>query len=90
MTSMTRRTMRIVALGTLACSGTAFGQFSSGPDVVYSECFDVGETGSVGTMHGYSLSSDTCNIGDKVSVTATRPLSKTKRWRLVEVMERAK
>jgi len=31
-----------------------------------------------------------CNIGDKVSVTATRPLSKTKRWRLVEVLERAK
>jgi small subunit ribosomal protein S17 len=33
---------------------------------------------------------NTANIGDKVSVTATRPLSKTKRWRLVEVMERAK
>ena len=33
---------------------------------------------------------NTCNIGDKVTVTATRPLSKTKRWRLVEVLERAK
>ncbi len=33
---------------------------------------------------------NTCNIGDKVSVTATRPLSKSKRWRLVEVLERAK
>ena len=33
---------------------------------------------------------NTCNIGDKVSVTATRPLSKLKRWRLVEVVERAK
>lgn len=33
---------------------------------------------------------NTCNIGDKVSVTATRPLSKMKRWRLVEVLERAK
>jgi len=33
---------------------------------------------------------NTCNIGDKVKVTATRPLSKTKRWRLVEVIERAK
>jgi len=33
---------------------------------------------------------NSCNIGDKVSVTATRPLSKTKRWRLVEIMERAK
>lgn len=33
---------------------------------------------------------NSCNIGDKVSVTATRPLSKMKRWRLVEIMERAK
>lgn len=33
---------------------------------------------------------NTCNIGDKVSVVATRPLSKTKRWRLIEVLERAK
>ena len=33
---------------------------------------------------------NTCNIGDKVSVMATRPLSKTKRWRLLEVIERAK
>ena len=33
---------------------------------------------------------NTCNVGDKVSVTATRPLSKRKRWRLVEVVERAK
>lgn len=33
---------------------------------------------------------NTCNIGDRVMVTATRPLSKRKRWRLVEVVERAK
>jgi small subunit ribosomal protein S17 len=33
---------------------------------------------------------NTCNIGDKVLVMATRPLSKTKRWRLIEVIERAK
>ena len=33
---------------------------------------------------------NTCNIGDKVSVVATRPISKSKRWRLVEVIERAK
>jgi small subunit ribosomal protein S17 len=33
---------------------------------------------------------NTCNIGDKVSITATRPLSKMKRWRLLEVLERAK
>jgi small subunit ribosomal protein S17 len=30
------------------------------------------------------------NIGDKVLVMSTRPLSKTKRWRLIEVIERAK
>ena len=30
-----------------------------------------------------------CRIGDKVKVMETRPLSKTKRWRLVEIMERA-
>ena len=31
-----------------------------------------------------------CGIGDKVSVMETRPLSKTKRWRLVEIIEKAK
>ena len=31
-----------------------------------------------------------CNIGDTVKVMETRPLSKEKRWRLVEVVERAK
>ena len=31
-----------------------------------------------------------CGIGDKVSVMETRPLSKTKRWRLVSVIEKAK
>ena len=31
-----------------------------------------------------------CNIGDKVKVMETRPLSKDKRWRLVEVIEKAK
>jgi len=30
------------------------------------------------------------NIGDKVRVMETRPLSKTKNWRLVEILERAK
>lgn len=30
------------------------------------------------------------NIGDKVRVMETRPLSKTKNWRIVEVLERAK
>ena len=31
-----------------------------------------------------------CAIGDKVAVMETRPLSKTKRWRLVEIVEKAK
>lgn len=31
-----------------------------------------------------------CNIGDTVKVMETRPLSKNKRWRLVEIMEKAK
>ncbi len=33
---------------------------------------------------------NSCNVGDKVRVIATKPLSKTKRWRLVEVLERAR
>ncbi len=33
---------------------------------------------------------DTCNIGDIVKVMETKPISKDKRWRLVEVMEKAK
>ena len=31
-----------------------------------------------------------CNIGDRVKVMETRPLSKDKRWRLVEIIDRAK
>ncbi len=31
-----------------------------------------------------------CGIGDKVKVMETRPLSKDKRWRLVEIVEKAK
>ena len=31
-----------------------------------------------------------CNVGDTVKVMETRPLSKDKRWRLVEIIERAK
>jgi len=30
-----------------------------------------------------------CHIGDKVKVMETRPLSKDKRWRLVEILEKA-
>ena len=31
-----------------------------------------------------------CKIGDRVKVKETRPLSKDKRWRLVEIIEKAK
>jgi small subunit ribosomal protein S17 len=31
-----------------------------------------------------------CQIGDRVKVMETRPLSKDKRWRLVEIVEKAK
>jgi len=33
---------------------------------------------------------NTCTIGDTVRIMETRPLSKTKCWRLVEIIERAK
>ena len=33
---------------------------------------------------------NTCNIGDTVRISETRPLSKNKTWRLVEIIERAK
>ena len=31
-----------------------------------------------------------CNVGDTVKIMETRPVSKNKRWRLVEIIERAK
>jgi small subunit ribosomal protein S17 len=31
-----------------------------------------------------------CRLGDKVKIMETRPLSKSKRWRLVEIVEKAK
>ena len=33
---------------------------------------------------------NTCGIGDRVRVMETRPLSKDKRWRVVEIIEKAK
>jgi len=33
---------------------------------------------------------NTCNVGDTVRIMETRPLSKSKCWRLVEIIERAK
>ena len=40
-------------------------------------------------LHAHDESND-ANVGDKVRVVACRPMSKTKTWRLVEVVERAK
>ncbi|MFQ3212808.1 MAG: small subunit ribosomal protein S17 [Marivirga sp.] len=34
--------------------------------------------------------SNDCSIGDTVKISETRPISKNKRWRLVEILERAK
>ena len=31
-----------------------------------------------------------CGVGDRVEIMETRPLSKTKRWRLVQIVEKAK
>jgi len=33
---------------------------------------------------------NTCGVGDIVRIMETRPLSKTKKWRLVEILEKAK
>jgi small subunit ribosomal protein S17 len=41
------------------------------------------------TMHAHDERND-ANAGDLVRVVESRPLSRTKRWRLVEVLERAK
>ena len=38
----------------------------------------------------YKLKAHDENIGDRVKVMETRPLSKDKRWRLVEIIEKAK
>ena len=40
-------------------------------------------------FHAHDEKND-CNIGDTVRIMETRPLSKLKRWRVVEVIERAK
>ncbi len=39
--------------------------------------------------HAHDESNDV-NVGDSVRIAETRPLSKTKRWRVVEIIERAK
>ncbi len=40
-------------------------------------------------LHAHDENNE-CGIGDKVEVMETRPLSKTKRWRLVRIIEKAK
>ena len=40
-------------------------------------------------LHAHDANNE-CGIGDRVSVMETRPLSATKRWRLVEIFEKAK
>jgi small subunit ribosomal protein S17 len=39
--------------------------------------------------HAHDEKND-CKIGDTVKIMETRPLSKTKKWRLVQIIERAK
>ena len=40
-------------------------------------------------LHAHDEANDV-NVGDRVRIAETRPLSKTKRWRVLEVIERAK
>ena len=40
------------------------------------------------TVHAHDEKNDS-NVGDKVRISATRPLSKLKRWRVMEVLEKA-
>jgi len=40
-------------------------------------------------LHAHDENND-CNVGDVVSISASRPLSKSKSWNLVEILERAK
>ena len=40
-------------------------------------------------VHAHDESNE-CGVGDKVIIMEKRPLSKTKRWRLVEIVEKAK
>jgi small subunit ribosomal protein S17 len=44
---------------------------------------------SSGTLHAHDEANE-AGIGDTVSVVESRPLSRTKRWRLVEILERAR
>ena len=41
------------------------------------------------TVHAHDEQNE-CGVGDRVEVMETRPLSKTKRWRVTEIIEKAK
>ena len=45
--------------------------------------------GKSSKFHAHDEKND-CGIGDTVKIMETRPLSKIKRWRIVEIIERAK
>ena len=40
-------------------------------------------------VHAHDANNE-CSIGDRVEIMETRPLSKTKRWRLVQIIDQAK
>ena len=40
-------------------------------------------------VHAHDANNE-CSIGDRIEIMETRPLSKTKRWRLVRIIEKAK
>ena len=50
---------------------------------------DKSITVKIDKLHAHDEKNE-CGVGDLVTVMETRPLSKTKRWRLVEIVERAK
>ena len=49
-----------------------------------------GKTQKVSKKYMAHDENNECAIGDKVKIMETRPLSKNKRWRLVEIVEKAK
>jgi hypothetical protein len=65
---------RVVGRGVWSCAAvvafasSALGQFSAGPDVIYSDVQGITNWGSLGGVRAYSLGSHTCNIGDTTLV----------------------
>lgn len=49
-----------------------------------------GKTTSISIKYKVHDPENNCSIGDKVRIMETRPLSKEKRWRLVEIIEKSK